>query len=460
MKTYYIKKTGTFSVIFLADALFLYSLLLLSWLIRGMLIHTGLIGAADVIQLHHLNRYYLPLIGFSLFVFISQSLYFSRNSYFNEYKKIIKSALVLILFWGFFVFTLKLSAVYSRVISLLFFLLILVFFPFYRRFIKSLLYRLKIWQKEVLIIGDCFPQSLRSIVNDKVLGYRAKYFPAQNVMEVKKILDQHTPEVPTDLLLVFQETRIRDMEEMIQRIEFNFESIKIFGSFSRFMQYIFLVETSLPYNFFVVKRNLLKPYNRVVKRLFDLAVSILVTLVFLPLLIVIIIVLLICNRGKIFYVQERLGYRGKKFKLLKFRTMYEHSDQILSEHLRKYPQRKAEWETYKKFKHADPRVTGIGRIMRKCSLDELPQILNIFKGEMSLIGPRPYLKNEMRYKGTSKEILTYGKPGLTGLWQIMGRNELDFESRILIDEYYIRNWDFWLDLFILMRTPFSMIKGY
>ncbi|HDP94451.1 MAG TPA: hypothetical protein ENN40_03715 [Candidatus Aminicenantes bacterium] len=460
MHKYYLKKTGIFSILFLADALFLYFLLLCSWIVRDGLLRIGILESTGTIPFHYFNQHYLPLVGFSLFVFLTQSLYFSRSSFFDEYKKIIKSALILILFWGFFVFALKLSDVYSRVLSFLFFVLIMFVFPLYRKHLKALLYRLRIWQKEVLIIGDCYPQNLKVILGDPILGYRAQFHEAKNLNEVKKILEQYSPGLSADLLFSFEKIRIRDLEGIVKKIEFNFETIKIFGGFSQLMRYILLVESNLPFNFFVVKRNLLKPYNRVIKRVFDFFVSLALGVLFLPLFVLVVLALLVFNRGKVFYVQERVGYRGRKFKMLKFRSMYDDSAEILEQFLKANPLKQAEWDRYRKFKKGDPRVTPFGRILRKFSFDELPQILNILKGEMSVCGPRPYLKDEIINNGTEMEILAYAKPGLTGLWQILGRNEVDFEHRILIDEYYIRNWDFWLDLFILTRTPFSMMKGY
>jgi len=443
----------------MADAVFLYSLLLASWGLRRLFVRVGMLNA-PILEWGYINQHYLILIALSLLVFASQSLYFSRSNTFNEYKKIVKSALILFLLWGLFVFVLKLGAVYSRIISLGYFVLMMGLLPYFRKRLKSILFRLGLWRKQVLIIGDCYPSRLRTILTDRILGYEARYFHADTTREVMKILEGVDSAESMDLLLVFEGIRVHELESLIKKVEFDFETIKIFSSFSRLMEYVFLVETHLPFNFFVIKRNLLKPHNRVMKRLLDLLLSCFLLALFSPVILLAGLVLLVVNRGKVFYVQERVGYQGKPFKLIKFRTMFWDADQILSAHLAANPERRKEWEMYRKFRRNDPRVTRVGRMLRKWSLDELPQLFNVVRGEMSVIGPRPYLSHEFKCPKSEMGILFYAKPGLTGLWQIMGRNELDFKNRILIDEYYIRNWDFWLDLFILMRTPISMMKGY
>lgn len=461
MIKYYLNKIITFCLLFLSDIIGLYFLLIMSWLIRNLSIDLGIIYTNNIVSFYHLNHYYFPLIGLTILVFIYQSLYFLRNSFYNEYKKIIKSSLMLIIFWGFLVSTLKMGTIYSRFISFSFIGFLIIIFPFYRKIVKIILYNLKIWSKDVIVIGDYFPKTLKNLLSDKVLGYKSKYYSVKNVDEILETLDQlPLKSVSTDLILVFKTIKIEKLENIIKNIEFNYETIRIFSSLSKFLNYIFFIETNLPTNFFLVKRNLLKPYNRILKRLFDIFISIVLSLLFFPLFFIIFIILLIINKGKVFFIQERVGFKGKVFKLLKFRSMYENSDEILEDYLKNSPEKRKEWQIFRKIKGYDPRVTKIGKILRKLSFDELPQIINIIRGEMSLIGPRPYLKEEILDMDCEGNILHFAKPGLTGLWQVLGRNKVDLENRFFIDEYYIRNWDFWMDLFILFRTPFSIYKGY
>ncbi|HPO95417.1 MAG TPA: sugar transferase, partial [Elusimicrobiales bacterium] len=141
----------------------------------------------------------------------------------------------------------------------------------------------------------------------------------------------------------------------------------------------------------------------------------------------------------------------------KFRTMYIDADEKLKEILAKDLEKKKEWETYWKLKD-DPRVTKIGNFLRKTSLDELPQIFNVLKGEMSLIGPRPYLPREWDYIKSESNIIHALPPGITGLWQVSGRNNEDYNFRITMDSWYVKNWNLWLDIVILFKTVKAVIK--
>ncbi len=154
---------------------------------------------------------------------------------------------------------------------------------------------------------------------------------------------------------------------------------------------------------------------------------------------------------KILFKQKRLGKNGKAFSCYKFQTMHEGSDEILQEYLEVHPEEIAYYEIYHKYKN-DPRVTKVGHFLRRTSLDELPQIFNVFRGDMSFIGPRPYMLNEEEKIGTDIDIILSVKPGITGLWQVSGRSELDFFSRVDLDVWYIKNWNLWMDLVILIKT--------
>ena len=460
MQKHSIRKAVSFSLLVASDIIGLYLLLLISWLIRNFSLGLGLIHTSNIFLFVHLNQYYFALIGLTLLVFTSQSLYFSRTGFYNEYKKMIKSALVLIMFWGFLVFIFKMGAVYSRFISFVFFALLILVYPFYRKLVKTVLYHLKIWSKDVMVIGDHFPATLKNLLNDRVLGYRPRFHLVKDTQAIMDLLvGESCGQVSTDLILVSDRIDIEKLEPVIKKVEFDFETIRIFGGFSKILNYIFFVETNLPSKMFIIKRNLLKPYNRILKRLFDLITSILLLLLLSPLLIIVTLILLILNRGKIFFIQQRIGFKARIFSLIKFRTMYENSDKILETYLKNRPDLREEWKRFRKLSGFDPRVTTVGRILRRFSLDELPQMFNIIKGDMSLVGPRPYIKEEISNMACDENILYYARTGLTGLWQVLGRNQIDVENRFIIDEYYIRNWDFWMDLFVLMRTPFSITKG-
>lgn len=187
------------------------------------------------------------------------------------------------------------------------------------------------------------------------------------------------------------------------------------------------------------------------KRAFDLAVVVLLAPLYLPLFIALGMVVKVSSAGPIFYSQKRIGYRGRYFSAWKFRTMIPNADQVLEDYLAANPALREEWEQDHKLRD-DPRITPIGRILRKTSLDELPQLWNVFLGQMSLVGPRPIVADEIDKYGTIFQEYIQVVPGITGLWQISGRNNTSYEERVALDSKYVRNWSLRWDVFILLRT--------
>jgi Undecaprenyl-phosphate galactose phosphotransferase WbaP len=174
-------------------------------------------------------------------------------------------------------------------------------------------------------------------------------------------------------------------------------------------------------------------------------------------MLIIAILIKLDSRGPVFYRQARIGRFGHKFHVYKFRTMIQNADQVLKDHLDKSPQLKAQWATTHKLKQ-DPRVTRLGALLRKSSLDELPQLWNILKGEMSLVGPRPIVDAEVEKYGKCFNFYTQVRPGLTGLWQVSGRNDTTYKQRVELDEYYVRNRGLKLYFQILWKTVFVVLK--
>jgi undecaprenyl-phosphate galactose phosphotransferase len=165
------------------------------------------------------------------------------------------------------------------------------------------------------------------------------------------------------------------------------------------------------------------------------------------------------TRSNPFYTDIRWGKHGKKFSVYKLRSMHKDGDAILKAFLQAHPEKQEEWRRFKKIKGKDPRLTRMGKILRKYSLDELPQIFNVFLGTMSFVGPRPYLPKEREDIGDYLDLILSVKPGITGLWQISGRNELEFSERLRFDYLYIKNWSLWLDFMILIKTTGVVLGG-
>ena len=198
--------------------------------------------------------------------------------------------------------------------------------------------------------------------------------------------------------------------------------------------------------------------RKIFKRLIDILGGIVGTIVLIPLTIGIAIANLICkDNGQIFYSQYRIGKNGKLFKMYKYRSMVVGADEKLKKYLEENEEARKEYKKYKKLKH-DPRVTKVGEFIRKTSLDEFPQFINVLKGDMSLVGPRPYLEREKEDMNGYYKYITTCKPGLTGLWQISGRSDVDFVTRIDLDMQYYYNHSLKGDIKILFKTAMKLVK--
>jgi len=245
---------------------------------------------------------------------------------------------------------------------------------------------------------------------------------------------------------------------MLERVGGSFESVLVipdlfniahFGAPARSLGGVLAIE---------VRRQLLLSGPRFAKRTLDLFLTVIGGLAALPLLIVLALLIKIDSRGPAFYRQTRLGQHGVRFRALKFRTMYGDGEKRLHQLLERDPKRRAEYEEFHKL-NDDPRVTHIGRVLRKYSLDELPQIWNVLVGDMSLVGPRPYLEREIPDMGQQEGIILRVRPGITGIWQVTERNSSGFDRRVQTDVEYVRNWSPWLDIYVLARTFLVVMEG-
>ncbi len=206
-----------------------------------------------------------------------------------------------------------------------------------------------------------------------------------------------------------------------------------------------------------VRNGLLLTTLQGVKRAFDLAVAISVLCLSLPLLVGIMAVMKLTSRGPIFFGHTRIGRHGRRFRAWKFRTMHTNGDAILREYLQRVVSAQEEWTRDRKLRN-DPRVTRFGALLRKLSLDELPQIWKVLRGDMSIVGPRPIVESEVRLYGDVFRLYSSVKPGITGLWQVSGRTNLSYDDRVLLDQFYIRHWSPWLDVYILAKTVVALVK--
>jgi Undecaprenyl-phosphate galactose phosphotransferase WbaP len=209
---------------------------------------------------------------------------------------------------------------------------------------------------------------------------------------------------------------------------------------------------------FVTSHKLKMPWNLAVKRLLDVLLSLALGFALAPFLLTIALLVKITSPGPALYGHTRLGRNGKPFRAYKFRSMTIDADRRLRELLENDPQARSEWEASRKLKN-DPRVTKLGRFLRRTSLDEFPQLANVLKGDMSLVGPRPIVDEEVPKYGEDFNRIFSVRPGLSGLWQVSGRSDTDYRERVAFDTYYLQSWSVWLDLWVLYKTIGVVLKG-
>lgn len=193
------------------------------------------------------------------------------------------------------------------------------------------------------------------------------------------------------------------------------------------------------------------------KRAFDIVAASTALVLLSPVMLVVAVCIYVSMGRPIFFRQKRLGFRGRAFPCLKFRTMVTDADAALKRHLQQSPAAAAEWRARQKLKN-DPRVTSLGNMLRMSSLDELPQLISILKGDMSCVGPRPILESEVPRYGDSWQSYVMARPGLTGVWQVSGRNRIGYRARVRLDRWYVKSWSIWLDLAIIAKTMPAVMR--
>ncbi len=219
------------------------------------------------------------------------------------------------------------------------------------------------------------------------------------------------------------------------------------------------VSESIPINTEINKKNIKAKIENIVKRIIDVVGALVGVVALIPLTIIIYITRIVLkeNDGPIFYDQLRIGKDGKVFKMYKYRSMVIGADEKLFKYLEENEEARKEYKEYKKLKD-DPRITKIGKFLRKTSLDEFPQFINVLKGDMSLVGPRPYLPREKEDMGEYYTYIIKSRPGITGYWQIAGRSDVNFDDRLKMDYDYNKNRSLKTDLKILVKTVLNVMK--
>jgi len=198
--------------------------------------------------------------------------------------------------------------------------------------------------------------------------------------------------------------------------------------------------------------------NGPAKRVFDVLASAAGLILLAPVFLTVALLIKLTDGGTVFFGHKRVGRQGRPFKCWKFRTMVANANEVLVQHLAANPEAETEWLETQKLTH-DPRITGIGKFLRKTSLDEFPQLWNVLRGEMSLIGPRPIVRSELDRYGKDRRYYLLVRPGISGLWQVSGRSNTTYERRIELDRMYLENWSYAQDVKILLKTPLAVLKS-
>ena len=426
-----------------------------------------------------LSEFWWVFIIILVFMFY-EGLYTKRLPFWEETKRILKGLTFAILFSAAIITILKLPSNTPTAIILLFLIYSSILFPISRSVGKRLMYKTSIGRDNVIIIGagEAGIQTAKALLNEPNLGYNIVGFLDDNPKKIGKkievcgkdykvfgrinsfskfinLLDISTvvvaiPSLKKDKLI----NLTNNVHKYSRKIIFvpDLQGIALLNTElnSLFTEQLFLME---------LNNNLKSTFNQILKRSFDIIVSILMLPVLLPIIGIIGVLIKLDSKGSIFYSHTRVGQNGKPIKVYKFRSMYIDSKERLEKLLQSNEEIRKEWETYFKLKN-DPRVTKIGKWLRKTSLDELPQIFNVLKGEMSLVGPRPVIKDEIdKYYKEFKDYYHLVKPGITGLWQVSGRSDTDYDFRVKIDTWYVLNWSLWLDIVVLLKTFKVVLKG-
>lgn len=343
----------------------------------------------------------------------------------------------------------------------------LILTPFCRVFIKKILIKSGFYLHNAIIIGgrENAIDAYKALMSETYLGFKIKCFITKNenvnlkdlgipvVNESKKYIYQLSSNKNDQFIIALEDDELELRDQWLRFFSTNgYRSVSVIPTlrglplYSTNMSFLFSYEVIL----LRVNNNLAKRSSRILKRTMDILGSIAIMTVLSPLLLTLYFMIK-KDGGNAIYGHERIGRDGKTFKCLKFRSMVINSKEVLEELLKNDPEARAEWEKDFKLKN-DPRITKVGAFIRKTSLDELPQLFNVLKGEMSLVGPRPIVKDELERYDENVDYYLMAKPGMTGLWQVSGRNDVDYKTRVYFDSWYVKNWSLWNDVAILFKT--------
>ena len=387
------------------------------------------------------NEFLLKDFSFVIFIIFAlmyyEKIYTLKYDFWQETKKVLKSLFLAYLIVLSLLTLSRVSLEYSRLFITIYFIFAIFIMPVVKRYVKKIIYNFLFFKSKVLIVGDKEQVELfkNEFTKNWYLGmqysrdnYDTVIISSKNISleEINKKIENYLNE-KSSVYVVPYVTSI------------NFAN-------SNIMEY-----SNIRYNTIQIENKLLIKRNIFVKNFFDFLATLIILPIFIPIHFIISLLVWIDSKGDIFFKQDRLGKDNNNFVCYKYRTMHENSDEVLKNYLKNNPDEVKYYEKYHKYKN-DPRITKIGKLLRATSLDELAQVINVLKGDMSLVGPRPYMISESIKLADKQDFILKVKPGITGLWQVSGRNNLTFRERNELEVWYIKNWSLWADFVILVKT--------
>jgi undecaprenyl-phosphate galactose phosphotransferase len=421
------------SILFLADILVMFLSLKVALYFRT----NYLLDYLPIFGNFYIEKYYWIVFIISL-IFLFEKIYFVRYDFWSDTKKIYKGLILSFITVITVISLTKMSNDYSRAFLSLFFLIMFLLLPFFKRLLKKFLFRINFFKQKIKVVGNS------SLVGKMKEEVNANWYFGYKSVEKKYNM----------VVIISKNLSVEHLQRLIKRYSRFTRNIYIVP----YMYHLDFTHTNVVDYFNIrlsaihIENRLLNYKNIFIKYIFEKSLVILIFSFALILHLFISFLIKLDSKGGVFFKQKRLGRKGERFSCYKYRSMYINGDEILKDYLEKNPDEIAYYSIYHKYQN-DPRITKIGKILRATSLDEFPQFFNILRGDMNLIGPRPYMLGEKEKIGKyNEEIILEVKPGITGLWQVSGRNELTFEERIELDKWYIQNWSLWMDFVIFMKT--------
>ncbi len=429
------------------------------------------------------DMFFVWMCPIVLFLFFAKGHYTQRIPWWNQVQTILVVCFLALIVDGFIRFVLDMP--FSRLLITFSWGYAFFFILLGRQIVYMVTRGKGIWGMPTVVIGDqdIVGDVLYAFATDPYTGYRVETICIQDKKRdefdatlippqyretevVTRKLDycKYVKQNPEKFFIIsFEHIRGKDRDELIKTLTTHNVRFAVLPPVSRLSLFEMEPRYFFGYDIMLLhtKKTLLSPIGRFLKRSMDIVVASTALLLLTPIMLLVSIMLKVEGQsGSVFYGGYRVGKYGDKFRCWKFQSMEPNSDHLLHELLERDPEAKADWEKYRKLKQPDPRVTTkTARIIRKTSIDELPQLWNVIKGDMSLVGPRPILEDEMELFGDAIIQYTQVRPGITGLWQVSGRNETSFERRIYWDSWYVRNWSFWGDIVIMIKTLRVVLGG-